>query len=463
MNLVTQPTDYSGAFSPQSPTQALAQGYQLGAGIRDDQQQQLALQQQQTALQAQQKALQGLAMNPNSGAQDYASASLLFPQLKDQLKQSWDMKNTAQQEQHLSTMGQAYAAVTNGRPDVAVQQLQNRADAMQNGGGSPQEIQAIRSQAQLIALHPELARASMGLTLAALPGGDKVLTGVHTAGTEQRAQQEAPADLLKKQADASKAATDAQYAAPKAEADIGNINSQIGERTAQVKNLSDRLALDQDKLTSEVQMKVQEFKQKAGELPEPVMKNINEATTNAIAAKQSAEKMTGLADQIDGAASEISSGRYADYKEWLKNKTGTQNEISRIRGEYNRIVTPAAMAAYKQVASGSTSDKDIETAMIGVPKDTADAATMASFLRGTAKLQRYNEVLENAKSEWYAGNKFLGKSTSDMEIDGVKVPKGSSFKDFTEQYVTKKAGQMQGQSVLDSLAKKYSSGATGSY
>jgi hypothetical protein len=96
--------------------------------------------------------------------------------------------------------------------------------------------------------------------------------------------------------------------------------------------------------------------------------------------------------------------------------------------------------------------------MTGVPKDTADPATMASFLRGMGKLQQYNSALENAKSEWYAGNKFLGKSNADMEIDGVKVPKGTTFKQFADQYIEKKVGQLQGQSVVNSLAAKYGGG-----
>lgn len=457
------PIDYSGAFAPQSPTQALAGGYALGQGIRDDFQQQAAIQQAQQQQVQQQQVLQGLVANPKAGAQEYSAASLLFPKLRESIDQAWKMKNTAQQESALKDYGQAFSAINSGRPDIAVQQLQAKADAGERSGQmSPQDVQALRTHAQVIAAHPEFARMQAGMMLAAIPGGDKVLSGATSIGTEQRAQQQAPADLLKKQADASKAQAEVPFVAPKAQADINNIQSQIGERTAQVKNLSDRLSLDQDRLTSEVQMKVQEFRQKAGELPEPVMKNINEATTNAIAAKQSAEKMTGLADQLESLGG-TGWGAAGSANEFIRKNLGMQNGLSQLRGEYNRIVTPAAMAAYKQVASGSTSDKDIETAMIGVPKDTADTSLMASFLRGTAKLQRYNEVLENAKSEWYAGNKFLGKSTSDMEIDGVKVPKGSSFKDFTEQYVTKKAGQMQGQSVLDSLAKKYSSGATGSY
>lgn len=447
--MALEPIDYSIQGVP-SPFQSVAQGYQLGAGIRDDVQQQQALQTAQQQQVAQNQALIGLINNPNAGAKDYAAATLLMPKLKDQLNQAWTMKNTAQQESHLRDMGQAFSAVNAGRPDVATALLQRRADSMEAAGANPQEVQALRTQAQLIQLHPQYARTTMGVTLAALPGGDKMLTGISTAGTEQRAQDQAPGSLLKNNAEATIKAVEANAAPQKVAAELANVQSQINERAA-------RLGLDQDKLTSETQLKVQEMRQKAGELPEPVMKNINEATGEAIASQQSAQKMSSLADQL-AAQGNTGWGAATSAYEFIKKNLGMQNGLSQLRAEYNRIVTPAAMAAYKQVASGSTSDKDIETAMIGVPKDNASTDQMASFLRGTAKLQTYNAVLNNAKSEWFAANKHLGKTSQDTTIDGVQVPAGTTFKQFTDNYVAKKVGQVQGAQTVNSLAQKYGGG-----
>lgn len=447
------------AIDVESPFTAVAKGYQLGTGIRDDYQQQAALQQAQQQKVQQQTALMGLINNPSAGAKDYAAATLLMPQLKDQFKQAWDMKNTAQQESLLKDAGQYYSAVTSGRPDLAIQMMQKRADAMQASGGNPQEIQGLRTQAQIIEAHPEFARTHLGLMLASLPGGDKVLTGASTMGTEQRAQDQAPAKLLQANAEAGIKAVEAGVAPQKVATDLANVQSQINER-------SQRFGLDKDKFQSELQLKIAEFKQKAGDLPEPVMKGINEATTNAVSAQQSSGRMNQLADQIDSASAQLGSGVTAKTGELWKKTFGSQDELTRIRNEYSRIVTPAAMSAYKQVASGSTSDKDIETAMVGVPSDTASPERMASFLRGAAKLQIYESVMENAKAEWLTNNKFLGKTKSDIEIDGVKVPAGTTFKQFADGYVGKKAGEMAGASLVNSLAKKYgpqTGGATGGY
>jgi hypothetical protein len=453
------PIDYSGAFAQQSPAQALAGGYQLGAGIRDDFQQQVLIRQQaeiaKAERQRQGEVINALISKKDATAQDYANASLLLPTtMREQIKQSFEMKNTAQQDAHLRDAGQAMSAIIAGRPELAVRQLQQRADAMEASRANPAEIQAIRTNAQLVQAHPEFARTILGTTLASLPGGDKVLTAIGTAGTEQRAAEKAPAELLKTNAEAGIKTAEAGVAPQKFAAEVGNLTSQIAERSA-------RLGLDQDKLTTETQIKLQEIRQKAGELPEPVIKNINEATGEAIAASQSAQKMNGLADQLS--ALDTGWGAAGTANEWVRKNLGMQNGLSQLRSEYNRIVTPAAMAAYKQVASGSTSDKDIDVAMTGVPKDTADTKLMAQFLRGTAKLQVYNSVLNNAKSEWFAANKHLGKINKDTEIDGVQVPSGTTFKQFTDDYVAKKVGQVQGAQTVNSLAQKYGGGASGSY
>src|SRR3954462_12338419 len=112
------PINYS--IDVQSPIQAAAQGYQLGAGIRDGQFKQ---QQQQAALAQQQQqaaVIKNLIANPNAGAADYANAALLVPGMREQFKQAWDQKNTDQQQNDLSHTSQVYAALQSGNPDVAV-------------------------------------------------------------------------------------------------------------------------------------------------------------------------------------------------------------------------------------------------------------------------------------------------------------------------------------------------------
>lgn len=234
---MVQPIDYGGAFAQQTPTQAIAQGYQLGAGIRDDMQQQRAMQAQADAARQQQQAIRGLLMNPRANADDYAAATLLFPGMKDQVKQAWEIKNPAQQESMARDNGQVFAALQAGKPEIAMQFLQRRADAMENAGADPREIQQLRTQAQIIEADPNYARSSIGMFLSGTDAGRKVLTAAQGVGKEEREQAQAPAELLKKQADASEAATKAGFAPQKFAADIGLTQAQTKQALAQTEKL----------------------------------------------------------------------------------------------------------------------------------------------------------------------------------------------------------------------------------
>jgi hypothetical protein len=290
-----------------------------------------------------------------------------------------------------------------------------------------------RGQADVVDAHPDFARTQVKALLASARAlGQKVVDQARTLKPRpgRRSQGSAEADS----ADEGRRRCDDRARPGQGRRPEEQGHAEPDRRPRQP------LRLDKDKLQSETQAKVLELQDKLGTLPEFVAKDVSSAATDSIAAQQSAARMTDLAARIDALdkSGDLSSGVTAKAREAIKRVSGNQNEITRLRSEYSRIVTPAAMAAYKTVASGSTSDKDIETAMTGVPSDTADPATMASFLRGAAKLQVYDSVLNNAKSEWLQSVKSLGKAKSDITVDGVTVPAGTTFKAFTDAYVQKK-------------------------
>lgn len=421
------PIDYS--INVQTPFQAAMQGYQAGAAIRDDQAQQAAKQAAVEAQRLMSQDLRALSMNPNATGADYAAMMTRYPQLSENLTRSWSTLNDTQKQNNLSTGSQVYAAARSGRPDLASDILKRQAEAKRNSGDERGAAQD-EALAKVLVEHPEIGRNMVGLSLSAIMGPEKFATTYGTLGEEARKQEAFPTEQRIKVADASIKEAEAGAAPERLATDVANVRDQIADR-------SRRFNLDQDKLTSEMQLKLTEMRQKWGEIPESVGKEINEATVDSMSAEQSAGKMESLADQLSksGGAWQGSAGTAA---EWLKKATGNQNEMTRLRAEYNRIVTPAAMSAYKRVASGSTSDRDIDTAMKGVPPDTAKVEEMASFLRGVSKLQRMDAVVNNAKSEWLGAVKNLGKARSDIEIDGVQVPAGTSFKNFADQYVEQK-------------------------
>lgn len=421
------PIDYS--INVQTPFQAAMQGYEAGAAIRNDQQKQAA---QQIALEQQRQMssdLRALSMNPNATGADYAAMTTRYPALSEQLTRSWNTLNEQQKQNNLNTGTQVYAAVQSGRTDIAADILKRQASAKRSSGDERGAAQD-EAMSQLLVEHPEVGRNMVGLSLSAIMGPEKFATTFGVLGDESRKQTAFPTEQRIKTAEAGIKESEAAAAPEKQATDIANVKSQIAERAA-------RLGLDADKLTTDTQLKIMEMRQKLGEIPEFVAKDISAATTDAMAAEQSAAKMESLADQLSKSGG-YWQGAAGTAGEWIKKATGNQNEMTRLRAEYNRIVTPAAMSAYKRVASGSTSDRDIDTAMKGVPPDTADVEEMASFLRGVSKLQRYEAVVNNAKSEWLGAVKNLGKAREDIEIDGVRVPAGTTFKNFADQYVDQK-------------------------
>jgi len=194
------PNDYS--LNVPDPTQAFMQGMQNGMGMQENQ---IKLQQQQTALamqQQQQQALQNFYVKPDKTADDYAQATLAIPGMRENFKQAWDMQNTQQQQASLQHNGEVASALTMGRPDVAIQLLNDRADALRNSGAKDADVNATKAMAEMVRLHPELAAGLAQAKLISTPGGDKVWGNIKTAATM-------PADVTKAGADARSAVADA--------------------------------------------------------------------------------------------------------------------------------------------------------------------------------------------------------------------------------------------------------------
>lgn len=296
-----QPVNY--AIDVQTPFQAALQGYQAGAAIRNDQQQQEQLQlQQQSALQQQaqqQQAFQGLMSNPNPTAKDFADMSLLIPGLKDQIKQAWEMRNTDQQQNDLSHASQVYAALQSNQPDIAVQMLRDRAAALRNSGRSG-EAQHAETTAAVAEEHPQLAKSMVGITLNAIPGGDKILDAASKMGAENRAAARAPADLRKAEADATSAEVTAGNAptaavlgneakaqeirASQLQGDVARLNAQIAAANSETER--GRLTLERDKLNVELQ--------KLGQAQAISAQDSQNATTNALQTLQTIREHPGM-------------------------------------------------------------------------------------------------------------------------------------------------------------------------
>jgi hypothetical protein len=196
----------------------------------------------------------------------------------------------------------------------------------------------------------------------------------------------------------------------------------------------DKLKLDRDKLQSDVELKLFELNQKGTTLDAPAAKIVNDAAIAAVGSEQAAGRMLDLASRMESAGGGRGAG--TSFSEKVKNLTGNQDGFTQLRNEYTRLRNTQAI---KSLPPGVATDKDIELALKGLPPETADAAVLASFLRGMAKMAQYEAVAESAKSEWVNSNGTLGRANKDIDIGGIQVPKGTTYVDFARQFMDQRA------------------------
>ena len=295
-----EPINYS--VDVQSPFQAVLQGYQAGSAIRNEQ---LQRQQQEAALQEKQQktqVIQSLIKNKNATADDYSQAMLLVPELKDQFKQAWETKSVAQQQSNLVDLSQWMAAIQNGQPQIAVNAMAARADAMEAAaGGKTQESEALRTQANVIKEHPEFGAFMMKSLLVAHPDGKNVVDAVAKLGQEDRAAAEAPADLRKKNAEAISAETTAKFAEPKALLDLQEKGWNIEGIKADIdyKKQQSRIAAMNEQIGRESNdLKRQELQLKVAQTQQELTDKANAKAADVESARGSMDNMLNTADRV---------------------------------------------------------------------------------------------------------------------------------------------------------------------
>ena len=207
------PANY--AVDVQSPFESALGGFKIGAGMAEvqaaQQKRELEL---KTLQQAQQRQVElaELFKNPNATSADYARVTSFLPKDQAEIVQKNFAQQTAEQQaQTLRQGAQVYTAIKSGNLDVAEMQIKEQAAALRNSG-KEKEAQAFDDISNLIRLNPTNAQATIGLLVAALPGGKDFLDNADKALGTIRTEAKAPAELKKAIADADKAVSDATTA-----------------------------------------------------------------------------------------------------------------------------------------------------------------------------------------------------------------------------------------------------------
>jgi hypothetical protein len=484
---MVQPFNY---VIPQAdPFAGVLQGLKLGASVqqmeaaREQQAMQAAVQQQAIARQQQLgQAMQGLMAKQNPTFADYQAVAVLAP--KDQAEavlKSWGELSKEQQGNDLRFGAQVLSAFQVGSPDVGVSLLEQRAQAERNSGREEQ-ARAYETWAQLAKIDPKSAQSTIGVMLAGLPGGDKVVESVGKVQTQKReaalfgpalAQANANAEkatadavkagvdaqfapalakagLTKAQSDAIKAATDAKFAEALNQAGLNEKNWNIRAAQNRINVESARLGLDQQKTAADVQLALARIGEIATSLPEQAKKDINTAAVAAGTAKQQATQFNSLADRLDQERQSsllgVGWGAAGSAAEWVAKATGSQDYLSQLRQEFTRLRNSAAV---QSLPPGPATDKDIALVLEGFPAPTADSRTITSFLRGMAKLQDINSATENARVDWLSNNRgSLGRASAAFPAGDFAAKPGETWVDLSTR-------------IASEISNRYAAGAGG--
>lgn len=135
------------------------------------------------------------------------------------------------------------------------------------------------------------------------------------------------------------------------------------------------------------------------QVPSAVIKETFTADSEAESGRVMSTRLMDLASRFETEFPD--SGVKASFGEAMKNFTGEQDAVTLLRKEYNVL---KGKLVVDNLPPGAASDADVALALSGFLPDNAEPQTMASFLRGLAKIafvqSRYNEF----KSEYLSEN-----------------------------------------------------------
>ena len=201
------PIDYTaGQLGPQDFLRNLQGGFQLGAGIQEAQQieaaRDMAMQQKQLAMQRQQQyqsdVSAALAAPREQQAQLFSALALRNPDQYEAITKGWGALSADQQKNELRDTFAIASTLHSDRPDLALQQIDERITAMRNSGQPTQDLEALRG---MVERDPQAAYSQVLHIASVLPGGDAILKNLQSINKDAREGAESDATVAGKVAD----------------------------------------------------------------------------------------------------------------------------------------------------------------------------------------------------------------------------------------------------------------------
>lgn len=379
------------------------------------------------ARQAEIQAAIGKLSSPDATADDYANVSLLLPKDQaDSVRSAYAMKDKASTESALRDSSQVFTAFNAGKPEIAIKLMSDKISALRNSG-KEQEAAYLENWLEVAKDDPDATKNFFGYSISQMPGGKDLLQSAIDFS-------KSPADIAKGKSEATIKGVEAQYAPAKAIADLAQSDANIKNLHDQIRDRSRRFGLDSQRLANETADRTRTYNLNyaktfgdLAKLPEATQKLVNDRTISAVTKEQLGQTYLDLADRVG--KSNLQGGIFSSATQAIMGLGGRPDQL---RLEFARIKNAGVLAS---LPPGPATDKDVLLASRGFPKDTADKATIASFLRGMAKLQMVQAAGDTAQAEWISSNGSLGKARGGMNVGGQTVQPGTSFIDFNKKFV----------------------------
>ena len=154
-----------------------------------------------------------------------------------------------------------------------------------------------------------------------------------------------------------------------------------------------------------------------------LLRLIDDTNSKALEQEVKAKKAGELANKLDQAQGQISSGLVSTAKEAFKAVFGTQDYESELRTEAQRLRTSNAI---KNLPAGPASDKDVALVLSGEPPATASPEYLARYARGIQKLAQYEADYYTNSASWLdrhgdnrGFNSYLQREQAEETLAGI--------------------------------------------
>ena len=145
----------------------------------------------------------------------------------------------------------------------------------------------------------------------------------------------------------------------------------------------------------EFELKKQIEQRQATKLSAGLEKELIDSQDQVVQAQRNSSEFDILADQVE--AADLAGGMQSSTSETFKALLGTQDDVTEFRRRFNSVRLSEGL---KNLPPGPATDKDMEQAFKGVPPENAPASQIASFLRGAAKMARFDAGYNQFKADF---------------------------------------------------------------